>query len=282
MPQPQSLDLVGHHGLRLAAEAWGDPAHPPILLSHGGGQTRHSWQGTARILARRGWYVINYDHRGHGDSDWSPDGAYRLELHAADQQCIARSCSEPPIVVGASLGGLSALLAQGESDAPLYRAIILVDITPQMDQRGAQEIMAFMESTHSAGFDTLDEAAEVIARYTGREKRVSPRGLEKNLRRGDDGRYRWHWDPAFLGLRGDFSGAPERLIAATRNVGVPIMLVRGRDSNIVTEAVAREFLEIVPDAVYVDVADARHMVVGDRNEVFTEAVLGFIDSLAAV
>ena len=139
MTRPRTVELRGAGGLRLAAEAWGDPAHPPILLSHGGGQTRHSWQGTARSLAARGWYVINYDHRGHGESDWSPDGQYNLAIHAADQRAIARSLDSPPVVVGASLGGLSALLAQGECDARIYRAIVLVDITPHMNQEGARE-----------------------------------------------------------------------------------------------------------------------------------------------
>jgi pimeloyl-ACP methyl ester carboxylesterase len=274
-----SIELKGHTNIRLAAEAWGDPAHPPIILSHGGGQTRHSWQGTAKTLAQRGWYVVNYDHRGHGESDWSPDGVYKLEIHAADQRSVAQSFSQPPILVGASLGGLSALLAQGEMQQQLFRAIVLVDITPQMNQEGAREIMDFMQTTQEQGFATLEDAAEVIAKYTGRGKRVNPEGLEKNLRMGDDGKYRWHWDPDFLSMRGDVSGQPERLSEATKNIDLPLMLIRGRQSNVVTEETARQFLKLRPDAVYVDVADARHMVVGDKNEVFTDAVLGFVEAL---
>lgn len=274
-----SLTLTGTDDITLAGEAWGDPAHPPVLLSHGGGQTRHSWQGTARSLAQRGWYVVNYDHRGHGESGWSPDGQYSLEIHAADQRQVAHSFPHPPVVVGASLGGLSALLAQGECEEQLYRAIVLVDITPQMNQQGAAEIMDFMHRTNRSGFATLDEAAAVIAEYTGREKRVNPEGLEKNLRLDEDGLYRWHWDPAFLSLRGDATGQPGRLTRATSNIDLPMMLVRGRESNVVTEETARQFLELRPDAVYVDVADARHMVVGDRNEVFTDAVLEFLEGL---
>jgi len=273
------LELRGAGALSLAAEAWGDPARPPVLLSHGGGQTRHSWRDTARILAARGWYVVNYDHRGHGESAWSADGDYSLELHAADQRAVARSFATPPIVVGASLGGLSALLAQGEWDEPLYRAIVLVDITPRMNEAGAREIMDFMEGTAREGFASLDEAAQVIAGYTGREKRVNAAGLAKNLRLGDDGRYYWHWDPNILSLRGDATGQPDRLEDATRNIDLPMLLVRGRESNVVTEETARLFLQLRPDAAYVDVADARHMVVGDRNEIFTRAVIEFIDSL---
>ncbi|MEM9255136.1 MAG: alpha/beta hydrolase [Pseudomonadota bacterium] len=264
----------------LAADVYGDSAQPAVVLSHGGGQTRHSWRGTANQLAERGWYVVSYDHRGHGDSDWSTDGAYSLATYAADQRHVAQSLGQPPVLVGASLGGLSALLAHGEAEAPLYRAIILVDIVPQMDTRGALEIMAFMEATVSEGFATLDDAADAIAHYTGREKRVSPQGLKKNLRMAKDGRYRWHWDPAIMELRDDVTSNPERLVEATRNVGVPIMLVRGRESNVVTEEAARQFLALVPEARYVDVADAHHMVAGDRNDVFTEAVIDFMGTLS--
>jgi pimeloyl-ACP methyl ester carboxylesterase len=280
MSIPAAIELIGDSNIRLAADAWGDPSHPPILLSHGGGQTRHSWQGTARVLAQRGWYVVNYDHRGHGESEWSPDGRYRLETHAADQRSVAQSLSEPPVLVGASLGGLSALLAQGETEQQLYRAIILVDITPHMNQEGAREIMDFMQTTQEQGFASLEEAAEVIARYTGRGKRVNPAGLSKNLRLGDDGLYRWHWDPCFMSMRGDVTGQPERLANATKSIEQPLLLIRGRESNVVTEETARQFLELRPDAAYVDVADARHMVVGDKNEIFTDAVIDFVDGLA--
>ena len=273
------VELRGEGALPLAAEAWGDPAQPPVLLSHGGGQTRHSWRDTARILAARGWYVLNYDHRGHGDSAWSPDGDYSLALHAADQRAVARSFATPPVLVGASLGGLSALLAQGEWDGPLYRAIVLVDITPRMNEAGAREILDFMEGTARDGFASLDEAADVIARYTGRKKRMNAAGLEKNLRLGEDGKYRWHWDPSILSLRGDATGQADRLENATRKIDLPMLLIRGRESNVVTEETARHFLQLRPDAAYVDVADARHMVVGDRNEIFTRAVIEFIDSL---
>jgi len=249
-------------GVVIVADAYGDPYGPPVLFAHGGGQTRHAWSRTARVLAERGWYGVAYDHRGHGDSGWSPDGVYRLDRFAQDQKTIAAQLSRPPVVVGASLGGLSAMLAQGDSSQEIYRALVFVDITPKMTE----------------GFASLEEAADIIASYTGRPRRDDVSGLAKNLRLRDE-RYYWHWDPNFLTLGRDQPGSPTRLVDATQKIRQPILLVRGRMSDLVTEEIAREFLQMVPHAEYVDVEDASHMVAGDRNDIFTQAVVGFIDRL---
>ena len=108
--QPKRLEFEGEDGIILAADAWGDPSHPPVILSHGGGQTRHSWGGTAQVLAREGWYAVAYDHRGHGESSWSEAGLYDVVHFALDMACLAKSLSRPPVAVGASLGGLAAML----------------------------------------------------------------------------------------------------------------------------------------------------------------------------
>jgi pimeloyl-ACP methyl ester carboxylesterase len=106
--QSETRHFAMDDGVIVVADAYGNPADRPILFAHGGGQTRHSWGGTAKALAQIGWYALAYDHRGHGDSGWSGDGVYRLQRFAADQKAIARQLSHPPVVVGASLGGLSA------------------------------------------------------------------------------------------------------------------------------------------------------------------------------
>lgn len=276
-----SLQFEMADGVVIAADAWGDPSDPPVLLSHGGGQTRHAWGDTARAVAEQGWYAVAYDHRGHGDSDWSPDGEYGFHAFAEDQKTIARALSRPPVVVGASLGGVSAMLAEGESLESVYSAVILVDITPRMDVGGAENIVGFMREHVDEGFADLEEAADVIARYTGRPRRTDISGLRKNLRRGKDGRYYWHWDPKFLNQRGDMSSMPERLVTAARSIGQPILLIRGQKSELVTEELAQEFLELLPHAEYVDVEHARHMVAGDRNDIFTHAVVEFLADLKA-
>jgi pimeloyl-ACP methyl ester carboxylesterase len=277
----QELEFRLSNGIRLAAHAFGNPEHPPVLLSHGGGQTRHSWGATAEALASAGWYAVSYDHRGHGNSSWPEDGDYHLDRFAEDQRELALQFSTTPLLVGASLGGLAAMVAQGECDSPVFRAVVLVDIVPRMSQEGATDVIAFMGMHMEEGFANLDEAADVIAEYTGRPRRKDISGLRKNLRLDEDGRYRWHWDPRFVRQRStpELLADPNRMSVAVSNMTLPMMLVRGQMSNLVTPQLAEDFLQLAPHAHYVDVADAHHMVAGDRNDIFGKAVIDFIASL---
>lgn len=263
-------------GVRLAADTWGDPSAPPVILSHGGGQTRHAWGATARALANEGWYALAYDHRGHGDSGWSPGGRYGFSQFAGDMQLIASQLSAPPHVVGASLGGLSAMVSAGESDTPLYRSIVLVDVTPNLNREGVAHIFDFMSAHMEEGFASLEEAAAVIAHFTGRPPRQDVAGLKKNLRLRD-GRYYWHWDPNFFQLREDRKADPARACHAVQRIAAPMLLIRGRMSDVVTEKEVAEFRQLAPHAEYLDIEHARHMVAGDRNDIFTASVIEFLN-----
>jgi non-heme chloroperoxidase len=278
---PRALRLEGHGGVTLAADAWGDPEAPPVVLLHGGGQTRHAWGGTAEALAREGWHAVAVDLRGHGESDWSPDGDYSVEAFVRDVRAWATRWRERPVLVGASLGGISALLAEGESPEPLCGGLVLVDIAARIEREGALRIIEFMQA-RPEGFARLEEAADAVAAYLPHRRR--PRdlsGLARNLRRGADGRYRWHWDPAFLaprrGPRPDQD--PTRLERAARALRVPTLLVRGRLSDLLSEEGARHFLALAPHARFTDVREAGHMVAGDRNDAFTDAVVSFLRSV---
>ena len=273
----QRFEFEGEDGLTLAAEAWGDPADPPVIFSHGGGQTRHSWGGTAQVLAAEGWYAVAYDHRGHGESDWSEDSLYDMAHFALDMACLARSFAQPPAVVGASLGGLSAMLGAGEIQSDMFRCIVLVDVTPRLNLGGVQRIFEFMSNKLDTGFGSLEEAADAIASYTGRPRRDDLSGLRKNLRERD-GRYFWHWDPSFMTSRTVKEGQPnpDRLVKAAARIDLPVLLIRGRASDVVTEEEVEEFLHLIPHAEFVDVDKARHMVAGDRNDIFTAAVQEFL------
>jgi len=270
-------------GIALVADAWGAPDRPPALLLHGGGQTRHSWKRTATTLARHGYHALAVDLRGHGDSGWSPDGDYEIDRFAADVRRLAAACTQPPVLIGASLGGIASLIAAGEADRPIAAALVLVDITPRVDPAGVDRIRGFMAAHIEDGFATLEEAADAIATYLPHRPRPkSLDGLRKNLRLDPAGRYRWHYDPAFVrGMPKQDDGQRQaRLSAAARRLDVPVLLVRGGSSELVSEEIAREFVAQVPNASYVDVAGAAHMVAGDVNDPFTRAVVGFLDGIA--
>ncbi|HEY6533875.1 MAG TPA: alpha/beta fold hydrolase, partial [Acidimicrobiales bacterium] len=124
-----TIELVGAGGIRIVGDDRGDPDAVPVVLLHGGGQTRHSWQGTAEELASRGWRALTLDARGHGESDWAPEGEYMLTSFATDvQTAIEEVTGERPFLVGASLGGSTALLLAGEMTPGIARGVVLVDV----------------------------------------------------------------------------------------------------------------------------------------------------------
>jgi non-heme chloroperoxidase len=280
MPLEPTVRLAGA-GVTIAADTWGAPDAPPVLLLHGGGQTRHSWGGTGRALAGEGYHALSLDLRGHGDSGWADDGDYSPQAFVADLLEILQELDQPAALVGASLGGIVSLLALAEAGSSLARALVLVDIVPRIDPQGARRVGAFMQANPD-GFASLDEAADAVSAYIpNRPRPLDPSGLEKNLRLGDDGRWRWHWDPAFVSrLRFDPSQRMDALLDAARRLTVPTLVVRGGMSDVVSEEGVREFLELVPHAEYVNVADAAHMVAGDANDAFTNAVVGFLTRVA--
>ncbi len=269
-------EFHGAFGVRLVADTYGNPSAPPVLLLHGGGQTRHAWRGTAKVLAEAGFYAITLDLRGHGESGWCESGNYELENFAEDIRAIAAELPSAPALVGASLGGLAALVCQCEYH--LASAVVLVDITPRVDPEGVQRIVGFMKA-FPEGFASIEDAADVVAAYLPHRPRPSDTsGLAKNLRLGDDGRWRWHWDPRVLSEkpRASRPDYPESINAAARSLDVPTLLVRGRMSEVVSDEGVREFLEMVPHAEFVDVEGAAHMVAGDKNDAFGRAVVDFL------
>ncbi len=286
----ETVRLAGS-GIQLTADVYGPDGAPVVLLLHGGGQTRHAWGGAGGVFAAAGYRAISVDLRGHSDSDWSPDGDYALQKFADDLITIARGCDEPPALVGASLGGLASMLALAtvarERTAPLATSLVLVDVAPRVETEGRIRIQEFMRSG-MRGFDTLDDAADAIASYNPHRPRPKdPSGLTKNLRERGDGRWYWHWDPRFISSRSGMDGqrgnvAHEQLREAARLISIPTLLVRGRMSDIVSDESVRELQELVPHAEVVDVAEAGHMVAGDRNDIFNHAVIDFVSRVMPV
>ncbi|WP_448625045.1 alpha/beta fold hydrolase [Geodermatophilus sp. URMC 64] len=266
----------------LRADAYGDPANAPVVLLHGGGQTRHSWGRSAAALAGSGLYALAVDLRGHGESDWSPDGVYGLDRFAGDITGIVEYVGRPPVLIGASLGGNASLAALGQLPR-LASALVLVDVSPFLQPSGTGRIRHFMSAHAKGGFGSLEEVADAVAAYLPHRPRpTNLDGLRKNLRRVGD-RWFWHWDPAFLSSPSDQAVQrdplidPARLGAAAATLRVPTLLVRGGESDVLSVQDAVRFLDLVPHAEIATVAHAGHMVAGDDNAVFGDALQDFLD-----
>ena len=287
---PAAATFIGASENKLAADVYGEDG-APVLLLHGGGQTRHAWRKTAEAIARTGRTAYALDQRGHGDAEWVEDGAYTFSDFAADVRAVTDALTsrsgQRPIVIGASLGGIAALLAEGAAErdgAKVFSALVLVDITPRVDSSGVDKIHGFMRARSQEGFASISEAADAVAQYLPHRPRPpSHEGLKKNLRMSPDGRWRWHWDPRFMDgsrtVMHDRAALEMSLVDAAKKLKIPALLVRGSSSELVQEAHAREFLELVPHAELADVSGARHMVAGDRNDSFSAAILGFLGRL---
>ena len=266
--------------LRLACDRFPGHRPTPVVLLHGGGQTRHAWGATARALSDAGWETTTYDLRGHGDSPWAPDGDYALAAFGADVRAIAERCARPPVLIGASLGGMASLVAL-DAGAPAA-GLVLVDIAHRFEAAGAGRVVEFMASRRD-GFADPEEAVAAVAAYLSH--RPAPRdadGLRRNLREVD-GRWHWHWDPAVLEM---FGGGPpdagtERFDAVVAGLTIPLLLVRGGESDVVGAEIAAEFADLNPRAEVHVVEGARHMVAGDSNSPFTAAVLRFLEARVA-
>jgi pimeloyl-ACP methyl ester carboxylesterase len=279
----ETVDYQGA-GLTVRGERW--VAEAPVgtvLLLHGGAQTRASWKQTASRLAGHGWTTIAMDARGHGDSEWAPDGDYQMPALVADLTKVCEQVTEvgdpPPVLVGASVGGITSLLLCAERP-DLARALVLVDIAPRVEIEGANRVLDFMLA-HLDGFERLEDVHSALRAYhPDRERPFDPEALQKNVRLREDGRWYWHWDPAFATgiqlIKGEMGH--EMLLEAARTVSVPTLLVRGRQSDVLSEEGAREFLEIIPGARFADVS-AGHMVAGDDNDVFTVELERFLAAL---
>lgn len=279
-----TVKFRGSEDITLVADEWNRdaaaPAHnarPTVLLLHGGGQNRHSWKNTGQILADDGLHVVAVDTRGHGDSDRSPAANYSVEALSADTLAVLDQIGEPAVLVGASMGGLTGILAAHQAGPERIAKLVLVDVVPRYEKSGSARIRDFMFN-HVHGFESLEEAADAVAAYLPHRTRPrNPEGLKKNLRRRD-GRWYWHWDPAFLTKPDDDpSTRADKLEQAAIGLQIPILLIRGKLSDVVSADGVKEFLAKVPGAEFVELSDAGHTAAGDDNDTFSDVVVEFVN-----
>jgi pimeloyl-ACP methyl ester carboxylesterase len=277
----KTVEFRGVDGLALVADEWNRDAESAadratILMLHGGGQNRYSWKNTGQILADAGFHVIALDSRGHGDSDRSPTADYTVESLCSDTLQVLYQIGRPVILIGASMGGLTGIAAAHEAGPEVVTRLVLVDVVPRFEKDGSARIRDFMFSGVD-GFDSLEEAADAVAAYLPhRTKPRSPEGLKKNLRLRD-GRWYWHWDPAFLTKPEDDPFARmDKLEQAAINLEIPILLIRGKLSDVVSAEGVHDFLTKVPRAEFVELSEAGHTAAGDDNDAFSEVVVQFV------
>jgi pimeloyl-ACP methyl ester carboxylesterase len=288
--EPQTVKFRGVEDITLVADEWNrgvsshgaapaatsDPGRPSILMLHGGGQNRHSWKNTGQILADQGLHVVALDSRGHGDSDRAPGANYTVDALCADTLAVIDQIGRPVMLIGASMGGMTGILAADAAGPEKVTKLVLVDVVPRYEKDGSARIRDFMFS-HVHGFDSLEQAADAVAEYLPhRTKPRSPEGLKKNLRRRD-GRWYWHWDPKFLTAPMDDPFVRvEKLERAAINLTIPILLIRGKLSDVVSADGVKDFLNKVPNAEFVELSDAGHTAAGDDNDAFSEVVVQFV------
>ena len=279
---PQTVEFSGVQGLTLVGDEWrsaggGGTAsdRPTVLMLHGGGQNRHSWKNTGQVLADTGFHVIALDSRGHGDSDRSPDADYDVETLTADVMAVLDQIGRPVILIWASMGGLTGILVADQAGPERVVRLVLVDVVPRFEKNGSARIRDFMFSGLH-GFGSLEEAADAVAAYLPhRPKPRSPEGLKKNLRLRD-GRWYWHWDPAFMTKPGDDPELrTENFERAAADLTIPVLLIRGKLSDVVSPEGVQHFLDTVPNAEFVELSGAGHTAAGDDNDAFSDVVVTF-------
>lgn len=264
-------------GALLHADQWAGDKRP-LLFTHGLGQSRLSWTTAAAAMADAGHAALALDWRGHGRSHWNPlDTPYSIEQLILDAEAFATAHQDAPIWIGASMGGLAGI-AVAARHPNLLKALVLVDVTPRWEVAGVQRILSFMRAFPD-GFANLEAAQEAVAQYLPhRAQKTEPERLARMLVPMPNGRLRWHWDPRLLD---DLGASGERemhlLLDAARSLTLPVLLISGSKSDVVSDHTITEFLQLVPHAEHRVVRDATHMVVGDDNQTFTEHLTDFLD-----
>jgi pimeloyl-ACP methyl ester carboxylesterase len=238
------------HGLRLHALSFGEDP-PTIALIHGVGGHAWSWLPFVGALGEPA-RALAVDLRGHGDSQWSADGAYSTEALAADLTAILDQMGARDVtVVGASWGGLVGLvLAARRPD--LVARLVMVDLAPS-SAKAPEDV-----PPRPASFE---RHADVVAFERSRNPRGSPATWEllaaHGTRATEGGRLAPKHDPLFL-RRWPFRA--EDHWEALRSAERPILVVRAVDSPVLPEADAARMAAEARDGRLEPIAGTGHVV----------------------
>lgn len=267
--------------IRLHFLEWGDPNAPPVVLLHGGHQSAHSWDLVSLHLAQN-HRVLALDQRGHGDSEWPRDAEYTNDAMARDAEAFIDALGlRQPIVIGHSMGGRNAMLLT-RRDPSRLRALVIVDVGPELSERGRAVIAGFVQANQE--FENLQQFVENVRKYDPyRSQEHIERTVKYNMLQRADGKFVSKCDaaPRRLGLvRGQ--GPQENItLDEAREFHLPVLLVRGANSGILAADAAERFRDALPQGTLVTVPDCGHNVHGQNTLGFIEALDGFLGGLAA-
>jgi pimeloyl-ACP methyl ester carboxylesterase len=262
---------VGDDGSTRSVSAlrWGSSAAEIVYL-HGGAQNAHTWDTVALALGRP---ALAVDLPGHGHSDWRADGAYS-PMNLADDVAavVAAHAPEARVVVGMSLGGLTAM-ELAVRHPRLVRSLVMVDITPGVNAAKTKAITDFVDGPQEfASFDDL--LARTIEHNPTRSESSLRRGILHNAHQQPDGSWQWRYD------RGSHARARQAAPETTpveetadalsplwdhfESIACPVTLVRGSLSPVVDDDDVAEARRRQPELVVHIVDGAGHSVQGDR------------------
>lgn len=271
--------FTGSNGLKLAADLFGPEDGTPVLLIGGMGQTRHSWRRAAQRIADGGRRAITLDFRGHGESDRSPDGDYGYLRQVDDIVAIRRAIGRPMVLVGNSLGGKIGLAAAATGEPGTAAALVMVDAVPRSRKEGITNIARSMQMS-SGGFASPEEAAMQLAAERGEPATPAAADrLRRNMRQDVSGRWHWHWDNAYFDPRQRIGTGPgsDYLESIAPQVTVPTLLAWCELSEVVDADGVAALRALIPQLEVEIIPGARHMIVGDQNDVFADALMAFLD-----
>ena len=274
--EPEDREVV-LNGRRFHYLDWGRAGKRTILLLHGSLQQSHTWDFVALSLCQD-WHVLALDARGHGDSEWDPEGDYSLDAHQRDLDGFAEALGlDQFVLVGHSMGGRNAYVFTSRHPEAV-RALVIVDTGPEPGAEGETRIRRFRELPDE--LDSYEEFATRVQEYTGREREQVLGSLKYNIRARPDGKWSWKYDKVMRapGFR-PAGWPPEKLWGCLAGIRCPTLLVRGGNSDIFAPEVMERMLQVMPQSTSVVVPRAGHLVAGDNPADFLAAVRTLLDRI---
>jgi pimeloyl-ACP methyl ester carboxylesterase len=267
--------------LRFHFLEWGRPDAPPVVLLHGGHQSAHSWDLVSLHLAQR-YRVLALDQRGHGDSEWARDVVYSNHEMSLDAEAFLAAMElRQPVLVGHSMGGRNTMLLIRRNEVAL-RAAAIVDVGPELSERGRAAIGGFVQANQE--FDNLEHFVRNVRQYDPyRPREHIERTVKYNMLERADGKYISKCDsnPRRLGIvRG--TGPLENItLQDAERFDLPVLLVRGANSNILAPDAAERFAAAMPQGKLATVPDSGHNVHGQNTKGFIAVLNEFLEGLPA-